>query len=121
MKRGYWCLMREVKSRLFDIARVLAEIEDAISGLSVELYDQAINVPESINWRLMIAGEAANHIVRIQPELLDMFPEFERLIAVRNRIVHGNFSVDNYQVWAIATEHLPGLAKRLRQYLESLP
>jgi uncharacterized protein with HEPN domain len=113
--------MRDPKLLLDDVARSLAEIEQAIAGHSIESYEQTFNLAESVNWRLAVAGEAANLLLRAQPELEDLFPELKRLIAVRHRIVHGYFSVDNDQVWAIVTSYTPGLANRLRRFMDDLP
>ena len=84
----------------------------------LEQYVLTNNLPESTNWRLVVAGEAANGALRIQPDLAGIFPELAKLVSVRNRIVHGYFSVDNLQVWTIVTEDLVGLAERLRQYMD---
>lgn len=111
-------MKRDVKLRLFDIALVLDEIEASVAGLVLEQYLVTDNLPESTNWRLVVAGEAANGALRVQRDLAETFPDLAKLVAVRNRIVHGYFSVDKLQVWTIVTEDLPGLAERLRQYMD---
>jgi uncharacterized protein with HEPN domain len=113
--------MRNAKLLRFDIIRVLSEIERAISGFTRETYSSTFNLPESVNYRLIVAGEPANQLLKLHPELEQRFPELERLVAVRHRIAHGYFSVSDTQVWAIVTVYTPGLADRLSKYLDELP
>ena len=113
--------MRDLKLLLDGIARALTEIALAIAGHTIESYERAFNLPESVNWRLTVAGEAANLLLSAQPGLENQIPELKRLIAVRHRIVHGYSSVDNDQVWAIVTSYTPGLAGRLRTFMDELP
>jgi uncharacterized protein with HEPN domain len=114
-------MTRDVKLLLHDIIRVLSEIEMAIAGVTRETYSSTFNLPESVNYRLIVAGEAANQLLKAHPDLEAQFPELERLIAVRHRIVHGYFSVSDTQVWAIVTEHTPGLSARLQSFADELP
>jgi uncharacterized protein with HEPN domain len=111
-------MKRDIPSLLHDIIQALQSIELAVAGHDLDSYQRTENLPESVNWRIAVAGEAAHQLLKLSPEVAVQFPELERLIAVRHRIVHGYFSVDNRQVWTIATENIPGLAQRLQSYLD---
>ncbi len=42
-----------------------------------------------------------------------------RLGAVRNRIIHGYFSIDAQRVWSIARENVPPLADAVNEWLQN--
>jgi uncharacterized protein with HEPN domain len=111
-------MKRDIPSLLHDIIQALQSIESAVAGHGLDSYERTENLPESVNWRIAVAGEAANQLLKLNPDLAIRFPELERLVAVRHRIVHGYFSVDNRQVWMIATENIPSLAQRLQSHLD---
>ena len=113
-------MRRDAPSLLHDIISALQSIESAVAGHDLDSYLRTENLPESINWRITVAGEAADQLLRLNPEVEVHFPELGRLIAVRHRIVHGYFSADDRQVWTIATEYIPGLSQRLKSYLDDL-
>jgi uncharacterized protein with HEPN domain len=51
----------------------------------------------------------------------DMLEAVERIIGLRNRVVHGYFAVDLELVWRIVVSDLPILTSRLRALRGSLP
>jgi uncharacterized protein with HEPN domain len=63
---------------------------------------------------LEVVGEAAS---RISPETRDTLPdiEWEPIIALRNRLIHGYASVDLDIVWGVATVDLPSLIAALER------
>ena len=90
-------MRRDAPSLLHDIISALQSIESTVAGHDLDSYLRTENLPESINWRITVAGEAADQLLRLNPEVEVHFPELGRLIAVRHRIVHGYFSVDDRQ------------------------
>lgn len=62
---------------------------------------------------LELIGEAARHI----PEAVrDASPDipWRRVIATRNRLIHGYLGIDTDTLWSIVRDDLPGLLEQLR-------
>lgn len=67
-----------------------------------------------------IIGEAA---ARVSPDFQKAHPEvpWAAIVAMRNRLIHAYFDVDNDRVWETITEDLPGLAELAEQMLARCP
>lgn len=61
-------------------------------------------------------GEAASRISEETRKKHDWIP-WAQIVAMRNRLVHAYFDVDNDQVWKAVTEDLPTLVKLLEDLL----
>jgi uncharacterized protein with HEPN domain len=59
-----------------------------------------------------IIGEAATRVSEEARSLLPAVP-WARIVAMRNRLIHGYFEVNNDIVWRTATEDVPTLAAAL--------
>lgn len=74
---------------------------------------------DALLWNFTVLGEAA---ARVSDEVKNRFPDlpWEQPVRLRNRIVHGYWSIDLEILHTTATEHLPGLAEQLRAVLAVL-
>lgn len=70
-------------------------------------------------WNLTVLGEAA---AQLSPELKDRFPEvaWRHASRLRNRLVHGYWSIDLDIVHATARQQLPAFTADLRRVLAAL-
>ena len=66
-----------------------------------------------------IIGEAANNLTR---EFRSNTPniEWRKIIATRNRIIHGYATVDEEIIWNITQNDLPKLKAEIEEILENL-
>ena len=71
--------------------------------------------------QLEIVGEAIGQMLRAFPEMRLEIPDASRIIAFRNRLIHGYASVSNPVVWGILEGDLPGLAAKVEKLLASGP
>lgn len=62
-----------------------------------------------------ILGEAANNVKKVDPVLADSHPEVPWLVmvAMRNRVSHAYFSVDQEIVWKTIRNDLPGMKEQI--------
>ena len=69
-------------------------------------------------WNFTVLGEAAG---QLSAELKDRFPDipWQQPIRLRNRIVHGYWSIDLEVLHTTATEQLPAFTAGLRRVLSS--
>jgi len=63
-----------------------------------------------------IIGEAANRVSRTTQETQSQIP-WSRIVATRNRLIHGYDTVDHVVLWDIVTLDLPPLISQLRSIL----
>ena len=64
-------------------------------------------------------GEALNQLRRVDPTTAAAIPEFERIIAFRNVLIHGYADVDNLLVWGVVESRLGSLRSVLSSLLEA--
>jgi uncharacterized protein with HEPN domain len=69
---------------------------------------------ESLLWNFTVLGEAAT---QLSSELKDRFPDipWQQPARLRNRIVHGYWSIDLEILHTTATDQLPTFARDLRE------
>jgi uncharacterized protein with HEPN domain len=74
---------------------------------------------ESLLWNFTVLGEAAG---QLSSELKERFPEimWHQPARLRNRIVHGYWSIDMEILHTTATDQLPAFARDLREVLQVL-
>jgi uncharacterized protein with HEPN domain len=63
-----------------------------------------------------IIGEAANRILKKQPDIL--ITDIKKIIDTRNRIIHGYDSVSDDIIWSIVVKHLPKLLEEINSLLQ---
>ena len=88
-------------------------------GLTLdELQDDRLR-SESLLWNFTVLGEAAG---QLSSELKDRFPEvpWQQPARLRNRIVHGYWSIDMEILHTTATTQLPSFAHDLSEILDTL-
>ena len=106
--------MRRDLDRLEDILVASADVIEFYSGLTRDSFVQAKSIRLAILHSLTIIGEAAN---RLSPELRNSHPEvpWGRIIAFRNRLVHGYAELDLDLVWEVAGKLVPPLREQLAE------
>lgn len=74
---------------------------------------------ESLLWNFTVLGEAAT---QLSSELKDRFPDipWQQPARLRNRIVHGYWSIDIEILHTAATDQLPTFARDVREVLHTL-
>lgn len=76
-------------------------------------YEKDLKTQSAVERQLGIIGEALNKLKKSDPgtEIRSQ----EKIIAFRNRLVHGYDRIDNAIVWAILQRHLPQLKEEIEQ------
>jgi uncharacterized protein with HEPN domain len=64
-----------------------------------------------------IIGEALNQALRLDPTLADRISHSGRIIAFRNRLIHGYAFIADEVVWGVLETHLPTLHKEVTALL----
>ncbi len=99
MKRSY-------KLFVEDILDAITKIERYIKDLSYEDFQQDTMSIDAVIRNLEIIGEAARNIpTSIQKKYKEV--PWNRMIGLRNIVIHGYFGIDLSIIWKIITKNLP--------------
>jgi uncharacterized protein with HEPN domain len=75
----------------------------------------------AVERQLEIIGEALSRAVAVDPRLRDRITETPRIIAFRNRLIHGYASVSDEVVWGIVQGKRPVLCREVHDLLRGEP
>ena len=105
------------KTRLLHISECITEIQHAIRGYDEKSFiDNHVTRIAVVKW-LEIIGEASNHIT---DETKNKYPDtdWNRIIALRNFVVHEYFGINFNIIWEIGTCFIPELKNIVTQLLK---
>jgi uncharacterized protein with HEPN domain len=111
---------RNKLSLLADLVDALERCVELVREVSLQGYVGRDDVTERVNWNLVVAGEAANVLTKIDREIIAIVPEIDRLVSLRNRIAHGYFAIDDVVIWNTVKSDIPNVLSDLRQLMERL-
>ena len=109
---------RSIK-RLEDAAEACAKICDFTRNHSLEQFLLSDLLRSAVERQLEIIGEAFGIASREDPSVEDLIPEIPRIVALRNRLIHGYDSVDPELVWDLASHKVPSLMLQLKTVLKN--
>lgn len=107
---------RDWQDRIRDILDAIAEIRKFTNGMTYESFREDDKSIRAIEMNFIIIGEAAN---QIPEEIEEKYPEipWSLMRAMRNRIVHAYFNVDEKLMWDTVQNDLPPLIPLLEKLL----
>lgn len=110
--------MRSNPQYLTDILEATRSIEIFLEGISREDFIGNDGLRSSVALKLMVIGEAANHLSN---ELCEKYPAipWRDIIDNRHLIVHGYFSIDWEIIWMTATDYAIPLQEQIFNILET--
>lgn len=107
------------KAHLWDALEACRAVLSFVSGIDVEEFHSNLLVQSAVERQLEILGEALNRLRRTDPETAAVVPDLDRIIGMRNIIVHEYGVVDHAIVWSVVQTRVAPLADRLAEGLES--
>ena len=110
---------RGAKLYLVDIENSLGKIESYTRNLSFDDFVSNQQVIDAVVRNLEIVGEAVrnmpNNIISTHPEI-----PWEKIIGMRNKVIHEYFGVDEEIVWKTIREDMPVFRSQIARVLEKL-
>lgn len=103
------------KTRLLHIQLAVREINEAINERNFESFMEDKILRKAIERDLITIGEAISHL---SDNIKTSHPQWHKIKALRNLIIHEYFSVDPVEVWDIVETKLGGLEKWVSEKLE---
>jgi uncharacterized protein with HEPN domain len=107
----------ESKKYLFDIKKSIESVHLHLQGIQdFERFSQNLTVKRAVERELEIIGEAMNRLLSLEANIL--ISDTRKIVAMRNRIIHGYDSVDDTAVWNVIVRSLPVLKSEIEKLLE---
>ncbi len=102
----------EVKAWLSDIRQAIIEINEFLPDKKDFFqFKKDLKTKRAIERNMEIIGEAANRILKQQPDI--SITDIKKIIDTRNRIIHGYDSVSDDVIWSIVVKYLPKLQEEV--------
>lgn len=94
---------------LFDIQVAADSIAAFCAGKDFAVYCHDEMLKAAVERKFTVIGEALARLVQLDAQTAACIPEFKKIIAFRNIIIHGYASVDDKIVWGVVEADLPAL------------
>ena len=107
---------RDWRERVQDILDAIAEIQAFTHGMNFDSFSSDAKTLKAVELNLIVIGEAANQIPDGVEEAYPQIP-WPLMRAMRNRLVHVYFSVDERLLWDTVQNDLPVLAAALQSLI----
>ena len=107
---------RDWRDRIRDILEAIAEIQRFTQDMDYETFKTDDKSIRAVEMNFIIIGEAANQIPEEVEEKHAKIP-WSLMRAMRNRIVHVYFKVDEKLMWDTVQNDLPPLISELERLL----
>lgn len=108
---------REWRFYLKDMIAFADKVVAYTDGLDHQGFiDSELNYDATVR-NLELIGEAATHIPDDVCQANPQIP-WRRIIATRNRLIHGYLGIDNDTLWSIIQDDIPTLMQQLHKFKE---
>ncbi len=97
-----------------DIIRMIKEIEETTSEITLKKFEKDLNLPAATTMRLQVIGESIHKLpAAIKKQNIDIdWKEWEK---TRNIISHSYYKIEKEMLWDIVKEELPLLKKAINK------
>lgn len=111
-------MRREIRKYLFDIGEACRLLKQFTAGRDLAAYLADAMLRSAVERQFEIIGEALNQALRLDPTLSERISHSGRIIAFRNRLIHGYAFVADEVVWGVLETHLPTLHREVTDLIE---
>ena len=110
----------DIRKYLFDISEACELLIQFTAGKTFSDYSTYPMLRSAVERQFEIIGEALAQVLRLDPSLRSRISNTGRIIAFRNRLIHGYSSVADDIVWGILEANLPSLRKEVATLMREL-
>jgi uncharacterized protein with HEPN domain len=107
----------QTRKLLFDLLDSGRAIRQWCVGRSYAEYVADRQFRRAVEREFEIIGEALNRLSHEDAATAGRIQGLPRIVAFRNRIIHGYDSVDDATVWGVIEKHLPNLVSQAEELL----
>lgn len=108
----------EVRKYLFDIEHACQLLGQFTAEKSFPDYVADPMLRSAVERQFEVIGEALNRALQVDPELAGRITDASRIIAFRNRLIHGYASISNEVVWGVLETNVPTLRREVEALLK---
>lgn len=107
----------EIRKYLFDIQQACDLLVQFTQGKCLADYSADPMLRSAVERQFEIVGEALNQLLRLEPTFAPRISDTRRIIAFRNRLIHGYDSLADEIVWGVVETNLPVLSREVAALL----
>ncbi|MFL6246209.1 MAG: DUF86 domain-containing protein [Thermoanaerobaculia bacterium] len=107
----------EINTRLWHIQTACEKVLRLTEGKTAEEYAADDVLPDVVERRLTIVGEAMSKISAVDKDVAARLGNFPRIISFRNQLVHNYHHVEHDAVWLIVQTEVPLLLQKVCELL----
>jgi uncharacterized protein with HEPN domain len=108
---------RDVRVFLHDAIEACERILRFTQDRSLDDYRADDLVRSAVERQFTILGESLARIRQVDAARAERIPDLDRIVAFRNRLIHGYDTIDAATVWSIARGRVEPLLERLRELI----
>jgi uncharacterized protein with HEPN domain len=105
---------------LFDIIQACERLVQFTAGKCLADYSTDALLRSAVERQFEIIGEALTQALRVDPSLSARISDTRRIIAFRNRLIHGYDSLADDIVWGVLETNLTVLRREVQLLLDEL-
>ena len=109
-------MIAKTRKYLHDILESVESIEEFIQNTDFIQYQKNKMVKRAVEREFEIIGEAMNRLLKLDNNI--EISSSERIIGMRNRVIHGYDKIDDGIIWGTIKKYLPILKKEVKQLLK---
>lgn len=112
-------MKRNVKLYIKDILEYMERAEEHIKGLTFQEFCKDKKTSDAVIRCIEVMGEAAKNV---SDEIRNKYPfiPWRDMAGMRDKIIHGYFTVDFETVWLVVKEEIPKLKPMIKKVLEEV-
>ena len=110
----------EVRKYLFDIGQACDLLIQFTKGKTFSDYTGDALLRSAVERQFEVIGEALSQALQVEPNLAQRISDTRRIIAFRNRLIHGYASVSDELVWGVLEANLPTLRREVQALLDEV-
>jgi uncharacterized protein with HEPN domain len=108
----------EIRKYLFDILQACDLLKQFTAGKTFDDYTADPMLRSAVERQFEIIGEALNQALQLDPSLEARISSTRRIIAFRNRLIHGYASIAGEVVWGVLEANLATLHQEVEILLK---
>ena len=105
---------RDVRKLLYDIQHASVRIGEFLTGTDRDGFLASKLLQSAVERQFGIIGEALGQALELEPWVGNDVSQSGRIVAFRNRLIHGYASVSARVVWDVVQQDLPVLLREVK-------
>jgi uncharacterized protein with HEPN domain len=110
---------RDARTYLYDIQSACQALREFTNNKSLDDYNTDKLLRSAVERQFEIIGEAINQLHSVDSKIAEAIPEYQKIIAFRNILIHGYASIQNDVVWGVLEGDLPKLEQHVTALLST--